>query len=185
MCCHLSSFWWPYSHIVLQLSDSPFSSLIYSLQPLSPVHISPPLIFWLCPSFTDVSSSSPALPSHPPSLSPLCLLLCHSLSIIHGAVTVGSKGPRNITTATTQQKHPHWIMGNWVTSQEREGVGCTAEGGCCHTHMHAHTPDRCPTKQEDGKKRGDDRQRQERQNQAGQWSRYCRQHRKHTWACTV
>ena len=81
-----------------------------------------------------------------------------SLSIIHGTVTLGIIGPCNITTATTQQKQPHWIMGNWVASQEREGAGGAAKGGLYHMHTHSHTCTcthtvhrhlfRCPTKLE-------------------------------------
>lgn len=61
-------------------------------------------------------SFSLSLPDTPPLSDTLSL----SLFIIHGAVTVRIKVPRNVATATTEQKQPHWIMGNWVTSQEQE-----------------------------------------------------------------
>lgn len=87
---------------------------------------------------------------------PLSNTLSVSLSIIHSAVTVGIKGPCNIAPATTQQKQTHWIMGNWVTSQEREGARGAAEGGRCHRQAHLMV---CPTKQEDRKGKGDERRR--------------------------
>lgn len=87
------------------------------------------------PSFT-VTALSLSLHSLFPFSPPLSNTLSLSLSIIHSAVTVGVKGPRNIAPARTQQKQPHWIMGNWVTSQEREGAGGAAEGGRCHRQTH-------------------------------------------------
>lgn len=123
------------------------------------------------------NSCTASCPQHtfPLSLSlsqthPLCLILSLSLFIIHGAVTVRIKVSRNVATATTEQKQPHWIMGNWVTSQEQEGGGGVQQWdvAATRTHIHAHTPDRCPTKQEDREERGDEMERQERQNQAGQ-----------------
>ena len=119
---------------------------------------------------------------------PLSGTLSLSLFIIHGAVTLRIKVPRNVATATTEQKQPHWIMGNWVTSQEQDG-GCSTGMLLSHARMHTrgcahtHTPDRCPTKQADGEERGDEMETPERQNQAGQWSRYTRSCKSHMWAC--
>lgn len=159
-----------YSHFILSLFLCPSSALLSFSSSHFLLHSSKSTtVYPLCPCFSSSNIltlsllyrylSVPPLPlaTHP-SLS-LSNTLSLSLSIIHGAVTVGIKGPRKIATATTQQKQPHWIMGNWVTSQEREGAGGAAEGGRCHTH----TPDRCPTKQEDRKEGGDERERQRKE----------------------
>lgn len=107
------------------------------------IYISSPLIMWLHRSAADSALSSLALAHSflPLSRPPVYNSVTLSPSIIHGAVTVGIKGPRNIATATTQQKQPHWIMGNWVTSQEREGVGLGVQRRevCCHTRTRTHT----------------------------------------------
>lgn len=131
---------------------------------------------FLLPLFLSLS-----LPDTPPLSDTLSL----SLFIIHGAVTVRIKVPRNVATATTEQKQPHWIMGNWVTSQEQEwgvqqwDVAATRTHTNTHARACAHTPDRRPTKQEDREERGDDMERQDRQNQAGQRTRctdLCKNH---------
>lgn len=119
---------------------------------------------------------------------PLSATLSLSLSIIHGAVTVRIKGPRNIATATTQQKQPHWIMGNWVTSQGREGIGGAVAGGCCHTHSrtHTHLIDVLQSRRTGRREVKDWRNGTVgRHNRAGQWRRYCPSQRKHMWACIV
>lgn len=95
--------------------------------------------FSLFPNITHTCKHTPAhTQTHTHTL--LSDTLSLSLFIIHRAVTVRIKAPRNIATATTQQRQPHWIMGNWVTSQEQEGGGgCNTGMLLPHTHRHTRT----------------------------------------------
>lgn len=135
-----SKIWsiFPFSSLFLS-STSPFSTFFNSL----PLPLFRLLHFGLLvPSIHTLLQYPNSLPHSFSLLSlslSLRLILCHSLYPLFMAQPQSAlKGPCIIATATTQQKQPHWIMGNWVTSQEREGAGGAAEGGRCHTHTHTH-----------------------------------------------
>lgn len=111
---------------------------------------------------------------------PLCLILCHSLYSLFMVQSQSELKCRAMSLR--QQRSRSSRTGSWETGsppRSRNGE-CSSGMLLPHAHTHAsaytntharacaHTPDRRPTKQEDGEERGDEMERQDRQNQAGQ-----------------